>query len=219
MGERRLGSGGLTAPAAPGPAPDLLTTAEIAVLYGVSTQTINCGPSSWIRRGMPVAGGRRAPAGKVARLFRAEEVARWHAATVGRRIQRKPVAARITTNGRLLLSSGAVRLVSGRPDLPLGGDEMLFAVALGAREIRVVYAGKGSPRPALLAVFGSEDWVGVLRPTVVNTSTYLRPPVAERVRCRLFGAPGPLAVDSSEGPGGLVVLRLSREARPAGGGR
>ena len=197
---------------APDPGADLLTTAQLAGLYGVSTQTINSGPSSWVRRGIPIAGRRQALAGKVTRLFDPEAVAQWHAVHVNRRSQRKPASARITTNARLLLSSGAVRLLSGRLDLPIGGDAMLFAVAVGGKEIRVVYVGQDDPRPSLLAAFGSEDWVGVLRPTVVSTSTYLRPPVAVRATCRLFSAPGPLLVATEQGPGGLVVLRLTRRA-------
>lgn len=199
----------------------LLTSAQIAELYGVRVQTIHCGSSAWVRRGMPVAGWVPVRGGRQSRLFDPAAVQSWHAVHVAAaRRQRKPASASITRNGRLLLSAGAVRLLSGRLDLPLGGGVMLFAVSLGPREIHVAYVAGEEVTAALYGVNHPGDfWTGTLAPTVISTSTYLRPPIAARGQCGLFGTAGPLRVSESGRHAGLPVLGLSRGrvSAPTGG--
>lgn len=200
----------------------LLTSAQIAALYGVKVQSIHCGPSAWVRRGMPVAASVPTTGGRESRLFDPEAVAAWHAVHVAAaRRQRKPASASITRNGRLLLSAGAVRLLSGRLDLPLGGGAMLFAVSLGPRSIHVAYVAGEAVTAALLGVRIPEDvWTGALAPNaVVSTSTYIRPPYRARRECLLFRAAGPLRVSEAPGPPGLPMLRLTRGRASAPVGR
>lgn len=197
----------------------LLTTRQVADLYGVKPQTIHCGASAWVRRGMPVAGFvKRAEGGRPSRRFDPGQVAAWHAARIaGALDQRKPASARVTRNGRLLLSAGAVRLLSGRRDLPRGGGAMLFAVSLTEVSIWVAFI-EGRATSALYAVsVPAAVWNGTLAPTVVATSTYLRPPIAARRQCLAFDAVGGLKVEEHQGPGGVVLLRLSREAGEGAG--
>lgn len=190
----------------------LLTAHQVAQRYGVKVQSIHCGTRCWLRRGLPVAEivkPRRG--GKLSRLFDPDAVAAWHAVHVAAALdQRKPPSARATRNGRLLLSAGAVRLLSGRRDLPRGGGVMLFAASLTEEAVLVAFV-EASPRAALFAVHDpGAVWNGTLAPTVVATSTYLRPPVAARRQCRAFDVVGGLRVEEVSAAGGIPVLRLSR---------
>lgn len=145
---------------------NLITAAQLARRYGVSVKTINCGPYSWIKRGLPVAAYERAQAGKEARLFDAAAVDRWHKERVlgARPGARRGMRASITVNGRILLSADLVEYLMGRrPD-----KGMVFAWSAGERAVRL--ASSASYQPDLAVSMGALPLAqGEVRPVLVDS--------------------------------------------------